>query len=375
MTPSKKISISQGNTSRDYSHIWDLDNGNFLAFLADAPSHAEQRSGMYVKKFINENVESFKNTVYQLESDEIALFMADFITAISDDLLKIGKGNAYATMILTLVLNEYLYALAVGDAVLYVIGKTMVRISEITRLNGRSFLAGPIPQEPIRYKEYSYIGSQPKCFTQKDVWRLPTDGMKLIALASDGAETQFGSKGFVNLLTQGITLEEKEQLIKQSLSGAAIKDDVTVLMAEVNLKHPANIVKRFQKEISEIRENQETIETNLESNNREIKTTLDNHRKEIINTIELFSGHVAQKINKKEYEETIENFNKSFETFTKGMDGLIDQRIKKNLEEDSGEVTIEGLLKRINNMIDARTTGVKNDLDERTKNNKICHCR
>ena len=322
MVLSKKISISQGTANRDFANLWELENGNFLAFLADAPSRSEQRVGLMINSYIMQNLENLKKGLNDMEQEEISLYMADLMTGIGDELLKIGKGSAYATLSMVLVVNEYIYIAAVGDSVVYLMGKSTIRISEITRLNGHSILGNDIPAEPARYKEYSYIGSEKRIFARENIYRIPAGKVKLVTLVSDGAETQYGVKNLLNILKKESSLEEKEKTFRQILSSQSIKDDVTILMAEINIK--------YSKPAQFLQTNRQVEEKNLQDEiNRKIDFLVKNKIPHLEGKIENFKPQEVSIL----AQDVTDPGTGEKQNLLKFIENRIDSRMKKSLTE------------------------------------------
>jgi len=353
MIQQKKISMAQGQTNRHYANGWDLDNGNFLAFLADAPSHAEQRTGMYIRDYLEENKSSIKNTLSHLEPESIQIMMADIATGISDELLKIGKGNAYSTLCLVLVYNEYIYSLCVGDSAVYILGKSPTRLSEITRINSRSFIDGTIPDEPARYKEYSYIGDEKRVFSQNDVFRLTTDGVRLVVLVSDGAEIQFGIKNLYSLINREDSIENKEKSIKDYLNPDNLADDVTVLLVEVPTKPPANPVILFRGLLND-------IQNRLNTQN----TAFKNHIDVLIKQIDALNNTITQKADNSKLDETIEATNNRFRSVISKINKAFGKKQPLEFEKESGELNFEGFEDKIEGMIDNKATALRKEIGD-----------
>lgn len=327
----KKISVPQGRPNRDFGNIWEFEEGNFLAFVSDAPSQSEQRAGIYINNYIEKNIHELKNTLPGLEPEEISLVIADLVTGINDELFRVGKGSAYATLVLTLVFNEYTYVISVGDAVAYIIGESTIRISEITRITGRSLFKNITEEsiknmtEPIRYKEYSYIGYEKRYFTQGDVYQLPTEKIQLAALVSDGAEIQFGVQELLRILNSPDNLDRKEGILRKRLQPGQLKDDVTILLAPVKVSKPANLKRYIKHSLEQMQQVQmkkfSQLQEDIELVNRSLEKSL------------------KFKLDIQEFETSIEEFNTSFQTLIEGIkENILKVRERvNNLEEAARE--------------------------------------
>lgn len=220
--------------SWDWCGYWDLGSGSFLAFVADAPALALQNTGRLVEGYLEQQAPMIRERVAELPPELVSLLAADLMSGINAHLLAQGGGRAYGACSLALVHRESLHVVSAGDCAVYVIGDAMVRHSETTRLSGGSAFVMPssAPRETVATGNHSVVGGAVRFFNPSDVLRLPTTGMRALALVSDGAEVQLGPDRMLKLFSAcdpGGVVEEINAKLKDGL----LKDDVTVLIARV----------------------------------------------------------------------------------------------------------------------------------------------
>lgn len=215
----------------DAAGINYLEDGAFLAYVADGPVKARQESAELVGQFLKTCAAKLRPRLSTASRELTALLLADIVTSVGQNLLIQGAGAAYVAAAFAIVTRDAIYVLTVGDCAVYIVGDDIVRLSEATRVAGGSVLSvlgGATSGKADAFQEASYLGAALRAFTQSDVTVLPCTGVRALVLVSDGAEQQLGVDRFAELIRTNQEPADIKRGFNELLTGTLV-DDVTML--------------------------------------------------------------------------------------------------------------------------------------------------
>lgn len=226
------LAMDPRGSSWDRGAYWDLGGGAALAFVADAPEQADPSTGKWIQQLLDAEASELARRVEGASPEELSLLAADLMTRIGDHLLERGGGAAYAACALVLVAGGAAHVVVAGDCAAYLLPDGAAearRVSDSTRVAGRSFVPPGAPARASHYAEAVYVGAEPRRFRPSDVIRVPVERDATVALVSDGAEDQLGPGALAECLAAHRDPKALEEAIGRELSGARLVDDVTLV--------------------------------------------------------------------------------------------------------------------------------------------------
>jgi hypothetical protein len=219
-------------SSWDRGAFWDLGGGAALAFVADAPEQADPSTGKWIQQLLEGETAELAARLRGAPPEEASLVAADLMTRIGDHLLERGGGAAYAACALALVAEGAAHFVVVGDCAAYLLPEGAAearRLSDSTRVAGRSFVQPGAAGRASHYAEAVYVGAAARRFRQSDVIRLPVERDALVALVSDGVEDQLGAGALAERLAAHRDPKALEEALGRELAAARLVDDVTLV--------------------------------------------------------------------------------------------------------------------------------------------------
>lgn len=288
--------LNEQRGSWDKSSLWQLPEGRVLAFVADAPQDAPVSTGLWVQRCLEERHADLTNLLPSLSDEEVKLLVADLVTEIGDHLFGRADGLAQAALALVLSSGTSTFIVVVGDCSVHLVGETYVRISDTTRLSSRSIfngtqgLAGMSATElPVdNYVAGVYVGTEPRVFKPSEVITLPTENIRLIALASDGVERQFGAGGLAALMTA----KDSEELFHRASTrldeSGTLLDDFSLLAFE-----PRSSTDPVRETISDLRASLGTVQeeiTKLDTEHTQLKGTIHSEADRMLDESQTIRG-------------------------------------------------------------------------------------
>lgn len=230
------LAMDPRGSSWDRGAYWDLGGGAALAFVADAPEQADPSTGKWIQQLLDGEAGELARRVEGAAPEELSLLAADLMTRIGDHLLERGGGAAYAACALALVADGAAHLAVAGDCAAYLLPDGAAearRVSDSTRVAGRSFVPPGAPARASHYAEAVYVGAEARRFRPSDVTRVPVERDATVALVSDGAEDQLGPGALAERLAAHRDPKTLEEAIARELAGARLVDDVTLVAFRV----------------------------------------------------------------------------------------------------------------------------------------------
>lgn len=139
------------------------------------------------------------------------------------------------TLVLTTVIDDYMYVANVGDSRLYVIGEEIRQITQDHSLVQEMVRLGEINQEQARnHPDKNIITRAIGAYTDVliDFFDMKLEQNDIVLLCSDGLTNMVTDEYIREIVTGSGTLEEKGNSLIQAANENGGKDNITILLVE-----------------------------------------------------------------------------------------------------------------------------------------------
>lgn len=250
--------------SWDGARFWPISPGLFLAYVSDAPVDASQECTSLIEEVLVDEIQNIRRASFP---SLLPVILADVVTVVSERLHRNARAT-YAAAAFVLVASDVMHAIVIGDCsiwISYALGETpasLVRLSDTTRVNGRtaipptSFSTGLTRTTHGEASQPRYLGAPHRAFNASEVLCLPTLGMGLLVLCSDGVEDQIGIEQFYNLVRRAKGPAALVSAYSLLIAEQEVIDDITLLALRVDgnpaaLQDALNRIDQIQTHISD----------------------------------------------------------------------------------------------------------------------------
>jgi serine/threonine protein phosphatase PrpC len=212
--------------------FFPMDEGDFLVFVADAPSGASVQTPELIKAYWLDwcrTSQSFANAMEKI-------LLADGVNRLQEALIQRSRkdgANYQSTLALARKSGDRLFCLSAGDSVLQLVrGGVLYRLAAAEVWDGALVIDGQLkPGERRRTGEIAFVGNSGKFLPPEAVLEVPLRAGDCLLLHSDGLEDLLPPDRLLAACTSGTLPAEMER----TFAPEKLKDDVTLIAVDVEV--------------------------------------------------------------------------------------------------------------------------------------------